>query len=409
VYQDDFPIGWFILVNQDWKGVHMLRNSFSRIVILACAVTLGCETSHRTDSRVIAAKMEELAVQILADSSIPSVILRIHSPKTGFTWSHAQGLAYDKVPALPEDAFMSASIGKMMTALLIVKLQEAGLLDLDDSLGMHLSNEVLSNLLVYQDHDYSRQITIRQLLTHTSGLDDVFGGGTPDENGLTPLMQALLAEPDRQWTPLDVIQFYKDHFQAQSAPGAQFRYSDTGYQLLGLVAESAGDQPFHVALWERVLQPLGMTHTYVIGYDTPRGLVAGRQPSTAYFDDIELTFPAVRFDWAGGGLYTTTQDLENALDAIRHGAFLSDSSRQAMLNWIDDGEGGGYGLGIARWRFGGSPDAYMIGHGGATNSFVFYSERHETYVIGTVNQIRPHEIDLGVVLLRILEILEDAE
>lgn len=374
-------------------------------VFATCILSLGCESEHRSDNQVIIKKLDDVADQILADTSIRSVILRVHSPETNLTWSHAQGRSYGDVDALPEDAFMSASIGKMMTALLIVKLQEQGLLNFDDSLSMYLSDDVLTNLHVYGGHDYSRQITLRQLLTHTSGLDDVFGGGTPNENGLTPLMQALLAEPDREWTPLEVIQFYKDHFQARSVPGAQFYYSDTGYQLLGLVAESAGGQPFHVALWERVLQPLGMTHTYVIGYDAPRGLAAGRQPSTAYFDDIELTFPAVRFDWAGGGLYTTTQDLENALAAIRYGTFLPDSSRQAMLSWVDDGDGGEYGFGIARWHFGWSPDAVILGHGGATNSFAFYSELHDAYLIGTLNQIRPHNTDLGVVLLRILDIL----
>jgi CubicO group peptidase (beta-lactamase class C family) len=337
-----------------------------------------------------------------SDPSLRSIYVRISIPDKGFYWDYAVGEAKPGINAKIGDQFMSASIGKVFTSLLILKLQEENLLQLDDSIGKYLTLTVTNGLSIYNSVDYSRKITIRQLLSHRSGLDDYFESGEINENGFTPFMQELIGNTEHLWTPTEIIDFYKVHFQSIAPPNDTFKYSDTNYQLLGLIAESVTGTQFNLLLWEKVLSPLQMNHTYMFGYDVPRP-TGEDNISIAYFADLTLDFPAMRFDWAGGGLMTNCEDVENGMKAIVNNTFLSNNTQTEMMQWNQVQEGTYYGLGLTKLLYGYGTNEYLIGHEGTTGSFLFYSPKHGAYISGTINQFMSSTFIMNDILI----VLED--
>ena len=333
-----------------------------------------------------------------SDPSLRSIYVRISIPDKAFCWEYAIGNAKPNVNAKIGDRFMSASIGKIFTSLLILKLQEEGLLQLDDSIGKYLPSTITDGLSIYNSIDYSKKITIRQLLSHRSGLDDYFESGEVNQNGFTPFMQELVENKEHLWTPIEIINFYKSHFQSIASPADTFKYSDTNYQLLGLIAESVTGKQFNLLLWEKVLSPLQMNHTYLFGYDVPRP-TGEDKTSIAYFDDLTLDFPAMRFDWAGGGLMTNCKDLEMGLKSIVNSTFLNNISQAEMMQWHEVQAGTYYGLGLTKLLYGYGTNEYLMGHEGTTGSFLFYSPKHGAYITGTVNQFLNNSAILNDLLI----------
>ena len=141
-----------------------------------------------------------------------------------------------------------ASVTKMFTAAMILKLAEAGKLSLDDPLASYLP-----------DFPNAGSITIRELLNHTSGVSDVPKDPQPGFSHRDLKTADQIAEISKR--PLDF------------KPGTQFSYSNAGFILLGAVIEKVTGQAWHVAIQEQILQPLGMTHTH-FGASGP--LIPGR-------------------------------------------------------------------------------------------------------------------------------------
>lgn len=331
-------------------------------------------------------ELQNLLNSKLKNKDIRSAYLRVSIPKNNFVWESAVGEATPERKATANDQFMSASIGKMYTSMLILKLKEEGVLGLDEPIGKYLNASITENLHIYDGIDYGEKITIRQLLTHYSGLDDVTEGGIVNEEGLSAFKQELLKYPEHIWTPMEVIEFYKAHLQPIAAPGEQYVYSDINYQLLGLVVESVAKNEFHTVLWQKIFSPLGMNSTYVLGYDNPRP-ESSLEPSIAYNEDIPLNFPAMSFDWAAGGLITNAEDLEKGLKSVIDQSFLLKNSYDEMMNWNSMGyDGYFYGFGISKYPCN-NPTEYKIGHDGLTGSFSFYSPKHGAYICGSTNQV----------------------
>lgn len=386
----------------------MANLRFKQFIIVALSVATmfyaGCKKETSTPKgQELANDLQAIVDKLSKDNSIHGAIVRVTIPKEDFLWQGAVGKASAETPITSDDQFYCASVGKMFTSLLILKMQDEGLLSINDSIGKYLSAAILENLHQFNGHNYSGQITIRQLLQHRSGLDDYFTGGTPNQDGYSPFMQELLANPNYLWTPQEIINYHKKHFTPLAEPGTTYKYSDTGFQLLGLIAEAISKQSFHVVLWQKVLQPLQMEHSYIFGYDEPR-LINNRTPSTAYFGTIELTFPAIRCDWAGGGLISNTADLEKGLKAMITGKFLSETSHLEMQTCLPAGTSVTfYGLGISKILYGYGEKEYIIGHDGISGAFLFYSPKHDAYLSGTVNQA---QANIYAVLNEILIALE---
>ncbi|MFI4946836.1 MAG: serine hydrolase domain-containing protein, partial [Burkholderiales bacterium] len=145
--------------------------------------------------------------------------------------------------------FRLASVTKQLTAAVVMLLVRDGRLRYEDTL--------LAVLPGFPD--YARAVTIRHLLTHTSGLPDY--ETLMDENEKTG---AARWTPERQIRDDEVRGLLEKATQPRFAPGTRWAYSNSGYVLLGLVAARAAGRPFGDVLRERIFAPLGMTRTLAL-------------------------------------------------------------------------------------------------------------------------------------------------
>ncbi len=280
--------------------------------------------------------------------------------------------------------FHVASIGKTFTAALIGLLAERGKLSYEDPISNYLPESVLKNLFVFEGLDHQKEVTIEQLLRHTSGVADYFAD--PVTSG--PLMeQLILEEKDHLWTPMELIAFSRDKQTAFSAPGKSVHYTDTGYILLGLIIEKVSGKTFHENLTDEIFTPLAMDDSYLIFYSEPR-----HEPKKAiseiWFKGTEISkYNSLSVDWSGGGIISTPEDLLKFYKGLREGKLIS-AARLADMETITGKFQSGIhlGAGMMEFRFDefffllkGMP--YTKGHIGVLSTHMMYDPVHDTYII----------------------------
>lgn len=169
----------------------------------------------------------------------------IEQPTTGFTWGYGD----------IHQSFFIASITKLYTVAMIMQLREEKALTLDTRAAELLGEEMMRGLNVRDGHDHGPAITVRELLSHTSGLPDYFEQKHPD--GTTVLSNMLRA--DQMWTFEDLaerVRAMPSPF-APSTPGRAL-YSDLNYDLLGRIIEVVTSSSYADAICKRVIEPLGL-------------------------------------------------------------------------------------------------------------------------------------------------------
>ena len=209
-------------------------------------------------------------------------------------------------PVNVKTRFNIASIGKSITAVVIAQLIDEGRISLDDRVGRILPD--------YPDRDVREKVSIRHLLTHTSGL------GEKSEFTKNPLW------PSRRMqlrSLADYIPLITGR-PLVTEPGTQYSYSNAGFVILGLIIERVTGLGFQKAVAERVFLPAGMTHSF---YD-PRGQANTAQGLTNFVpvrDDYvfrlgpkrDATPDGVAGGGAHGGAYVTADDLLKFMTAVR--------------------------------------------------------------------------------------------
>ena len=297
----------------------------------------------------------------------------------------AEGLSGD-VPANENQPYFIASIGKLFTSVLIGILTEKGKISYEDTITQYLSNGLLENLHIFKGQDYTNQIKIKHLLNHTSGLHDYFGD-KPKQG--KPILDIIMDEPSRFWTPQEVIQWSKEHLQSHFPPGKGFHYSDTGYHVLGLIIEKIISMPFHKALDNYIFKPLGMNHSYFAHYSKP--LEKSDFPvADVYVRNINVTqYRSFSVDYAGGGIVATSEDLLKFMKALVKHEIIREDTFEKMKDWAKFSIGIDYGFGLMSFKTIPilMPKRYNVwGNAGSTGSFMFYHPEMDAYFIGSLNQ-----------------------
>jgi D-alanyl-D-alanine carboxypeptidase len=272
----------------------------------------------------------------------------------------ATGLANDEkqTPLSPTDRFRIYSITKTFTAVLVLQLVDEGVLSLDDTVADWLDDPAVGRIPNVE------QITLRQLLTHTSGVYDYFAEDSPFWE------DAYLGEDanwSRIWTPEELLAYADGASHAPDfAPGEGVRYSNTGYILLGLIVEEATGQAFADRLHQQVLDPLGLTDTFFAATEeVPGGTVQGYH---LFGDDlINVSATHLSAQWTEGGMVSTTRNLIRFADALFDGELLSPASLQEMLTFVPSERPGiAWGLGAAQMQ---TAAGNLVGMGGAGPGF----------------------------------------
>ena len=261
-------------------------------------------------------------------------------------FEHASGLADidAETSCTPQTNFRVASVSKQFTATAVMLLVDRGKLSLDDKLTKFFPGFP----------DYGDKITVKQLLTHTSGM--------PAYEGLIPPGTTL------QLDDYDVLHLLMDTKSPKFAPGEKFEYSNSGYTLLGLIVEQVSRKPFHDFMASEIFRPLGMEHSvlYQRGLNeiSNRAYGHAKQGDKWIRSDQSLT-SAVRGD---GGVYTSLQDYRKWLAGIDDQKLLSKESYEAMFSpqVKTDRDGSHYGYGWFLDEYRGEP---RIHHNGETHGF----------------------------------------
>jgi D-alanyl-D-alanine carboxypeptidase len=307
-----------------------------------------------------------------------ALIARDGDPLYGGAFGRAN-LAGD--PVSLDTAFPLASTSKMFTALAVLQLAEAGALGLDDTVADHLPAYPVP---------WARDVTIRQLLTHGSGL------GGFDLAALRPLrtlaeMLALPVEPPA------------------FAPGSGYRYSNVGYLLLGAIVEAASGLDFYAYLDAHVFGPAGMTHSgapplvgeppgVATGFLAP--LPDGRRPPNL---DLRVHRGSPAAD-----LVSTAPDLLRFGEALLAGDLLGEPWRSEAMSvqrplYVRAGVSVGYGFGMTvRSRAGATSVGHAGGAPGAGASFELVPERGLTIVV-----LSNYDLIADVVAERLAEMVGD--
>ena len=231
-------------------------------------------------------------------------------------FQHGYGLAdlERKTPITPTTNFRLASVTKEFTATAIMLLVKDGKLTYDT----HLTD-------IFPDFPaYGREITVRNLLNHTSGLpdyEDLWDGQFPH----TP-------DPELpQVRDAQVLQLMKAQTKGKFAPGTRWSYSNSGYSVLSQIVEKISGEPFEDFLHDRIFQPLGMKNT--VAFINTRNSVMNRaygyrkQNGRWVFSDQSST-SAVLGD---GGVYSSIADFQKWIDALRTHQLLSAEEMKPAL------------------------------------------------------------------------------
>ena len=239
-------------------------------------------------------------------SNYSGVQAYVYSETLDIDWQFAQGSSLRAETLTKDQPFHLASAAKLFTATTIYQLAEEGKIVLDDPITSVYPSEQLDRLFVSGGVDYRDQVTFRQLLSHTSGIADYFGG--PVTTGET-MAQRLISQPEKVWQPQELLAFSKDYQTAVGAPGEGYTYSDSGYILLGLIIETVESKSFERVLEERFFIPLEMNDSYMATRSTP--LSGNIKPiADLWLEGIEFgAAPALSVDWSGGGVISTLDDL----------------------------------------------------------------------------------------------------
>ncbi len=276
----------------------------------------------------------------------------------------------------PDTRFRIGSLSKQFTAAAILLLQQDGKLKTRDPIGRFYPNSPAR---------WSK-ITLRNLLTHTSGIPDV---------------DFALVAKNSPHTPEDLMKGIPEK-ALEFLPGTRAEYANINYMLLGRVIEQASGEPYCRFLQERIFSPLQLTET---GCDTNSNLVPhrayGYRPSAhgpVAVEDDDLSSLA-----GAGNLYSSADDLIRWTEALHGGKVLSSASLTEMTTPFLDGYG--YGLEID-----GQDDALDISHNGTVDGFfscLDYIPHTKTTVVvlsnlvGEGNRITPGTLALDTELVHL--------
>ena len=327
------------------------RRSFSHFALIVFVVLLSLLSTRSANAQgdlspELKAKIDKLATDSLTESGVPSAsIAVVRDGKIVYLKAYGSARLEPQTPATSNMRYSIGSISKQFTAVAMLLLQEEGKLSLDDKVGKYVPDLTRAN-----------EVTIRQLLSHTSGYQDYWPQDYVMPMMLQPVTSAKILD---LWArkPLDFD------------PGTKWQYSNTNYVIAGVIIEKVSGKPLLQFLQDKVFAPLGMssvanTDQKKLGDTDPVGYMR-------YALGPLRVAPKEGAGWlfAAGELAMTAEDLAKWNISIMDQKLLRPASykeleREAQLN---NGLGTRYGLGVSLATESGHRS---VSHGGEVSGFV---------------------------------------
>ncbi|MGY0375280.1 serine hydrolase domain-containing protein [Clostridium sp. JNZ J1-5] len=334
-------------------------------------------------------KLDKVLNKTIDNKKVFDSVIYIESMDGEFSWIKSAGKM--KI----DTQYAIASITKMYTATVIIKLIEDGLLYFDDTIDKFFPKDYLAGLHIYKGKEYTSTITIQQLLSNTTGLPDLW----TEKNATGKSYFNEIYEEDIELTfdeALKRTKSMKSHF-INGTRNKAF-YSDINFDLLGEIAKAITHKELKDIYDLFIIQPQELKHTFLCEKTSVFAPI--------YLNAKPLNRPLiVASTGASGGIISTAQDTMKFLKSFYTGKLFKESHLSMLYKWnriqwfpLE------YGVGMMRCKMSRLmsplfPAPEIIGHSGSTGTFSFYCPSKSLFVTGTINQINKQPFPLIYLLL----------
>ncbi|WP_420685899.1 serine hydrolase domain-containing protein [Bacillus cereus] len=278
----------------------------------------------------------------------------------GKTWSYAAGVAdlSTKKPMKTDFRFRIGSVTKTFTATVVLQLAGENRLNLDDSIEKWLPGVIQGN--GYDD----KQITIRQLLNHTSGIANY-----------TRSKDFNMMDTKKFYTAEELVKMGIS-MPPDFAPGKSWSYSNTGYALLGILIEKVTGNSYAEEIENRIIEPLELSNTFLPGNSS---VIPGTKHARGYIqldgasESKDVTYYNPSMGSSAGDMISTADDLNKFFSYLLGGKLLKEQQLKQMLTTVPTGtdELGDSGLGIFKMKL--SNGVSIWWHGGTIPGFLTFA------------------------------------
>jgi D-alanyl-D-alanine carboxypeptidase len=346
-----------------------MKIKVSLILSIICIIFSSCINELPVENQ-----LQDVLDKGIAKHDIHGVSATVIFPD-GEIWNGVSGISHDTVPIEPNMLFGIGSVTKNFVAALTLTLAEEDVLSLDDPVSKWLPT--------YPSVDDN--ITIRQLLNHTSGLYMFWDN--------QEIWDDLIADRTKYFTPEEVLEYIKEpYFEA----GEGWRYSNTNYLLLAMIVNKATGSNLSTELNNRFYQPLGLSDFYLSQEES----IPANQQAHVYSDNWDGPIRDVTFlprtshesiIYGSGGIFTTSENLARWSQALFGGRILEEQSLNEMLNFVEFSPVSNmkaYGLGVQEFRNNISFGERAIGHSGGnigTTTFMVYLPDYHVSIVVMIN------------------------
>ncbi|MCC2324017.1 MULTISPECIES: serine hydrolase domain-containing protein [Bacillus cereus group] len=317
------------------------------------SVSSSVQTSTQRDRNSV-----KQAVRDTLQLGFPGILAK--TSEGGKTWSYAAGVANlsSKKPMKTDFRFRIGSVTKTFTATVVLQLAEENRLNLDDSIEKWLPGVIQGN--GYDD----KQITIRQVLNHTSGIAEY-----------TRSKSFNLMDTKKSYRAEELVKMGIS-MPPDFAPGKSWSYSNTGYVLLGILIETVTGNSYAEEIENRIIEPLELSNTFLPGNSS---VIPGTKHARGYIqldgasEPKDVTYYNPSMGSSAGDMISTADDLNKFFSYLLGGKLIKEQQLKQMLTTVPTGEAalGRYGLGIYETKL---PNGVSIwGHGGSIPGFVTFA------------------------------------
>lgn len=322
------------------------------IVLMAAAAF----TSQAQLPAAVANHLQYMLDSLCKKNNIKGASAAVLVPGMG-TWKGAAGLSHGNVKLATDMWLPIGSNTKTFTAALMLKLQEEGKLNLDDTIGKWIQG--VKNV--------SGKITIRQMLNHTSGLFNY-----TDANAFSDSMNASYT---RVWQPEEMYQFIDT---PDFAPGSSWEYSNTNFLLAGIIIKKIQGEPFEVTVRNKILNPQSLSKSIVFPQETPGGIIPhgwSDHGNGSYLEDMQATYnwdntSFLSMATSAGAIVSTAEDNVKFWDALMTGKIINSASLAQMTKTVPVSGTASYGLGIMRYTDVNGAGRVVYCHGGTCFGYI---------------------------------------
>jgi D-alanyl-D-alanine carboxypeptidase len=327
-----------------------MKKLFLSNLLAALCLTGIITASSAQVSPQLSARLSTVFDSVCTKYNIKGASAAVLVPGAG-VWKNAYGISVNGVPVTTDMYFGMGSNTKTHIAALLLKMQEQGMLSLDDTIGKWIQGYPNIN----------GQATIRQCLNHSSGIADYFHNGAINDS--------IFGKPGKIWSREEILELaLAPNFQ----PGGGWSYSNTNYIIAGIVIGKLFNKSPFTALSEQLLIPAGLNSTYNYG-EQGSGIIAHPWSNVLTNYELEDMTATPYLDQlfslatTAGSLITTAEENVNFWHKLTSGQMLSAASLAEMKQSINIGGGQSYGLGIFKFSVNGKQ---ACGHGGTFFGFI---------------------------------------